>query len=363
MRIYKTIALIALISSQVFAGSQSITYEGNVLRNLMLGEQKPNLEVANSCLYQAYLKLTNGKFEEVGGSIKSCNTCNSGRDTVSNYYCQKILSAAYMWMGKYDLAYLALNEILIYENRLAELGFDIESFKGFLNYLELAKWTKRNEISLNVNSNGELVFREIMVDTGSIFDTNSKHCKKTNKSSKINYLLNNSETFSICSDDNFPYINYPKEIIGLMNLSLYDRVIIQQRKKIFSKKVKLHFDFDSIFFLAKTEYSETSVNICIDTGSSKSSINFKFYRKHYDKFNGIKTQIIQSENSSTNFKIRGKILSEFTVNTDEFSHTFENIPIFIDRTPWFHCDVIAGRDLINEHFKEINFAKQVIYIE
>lgn len=363
MRLYKTIALIALISWRVFADSQSTTSEENVLRNLMLGEQKPNLEVGNSCLYQAYLKLTNGKFEDVGDSIKSCNICNSERSTVSNYYCQKILSASYMWMGKYDKAYLALNEILMYDNKLAELGFDTEGFKGFLNYLELAKLTKRNEISLNINSNGELAFREFMVDTGSIFNTSSNNCKKSSKSTKINYLLNHSEMFSICNDDNFPYINYPKEIIGLMDLSSYDRVIIQQQKKSFSKKVKLYFDFDSIFFLAKTKYSEAPVNICIDTGSSKSSINFKFYRKHYEKFKGIKTQTIQSENSSTNFKIRGKVLSTFSISIDEFTHTFENIPVFIDRTPWFHCDVIAGRDLITEHLREINFAKQIIYIE
>ena len=334
----------------------------------MLGEQNPEPDVAQSCLYQSYQRLSRGDFEAVEAQVKSCSICDDKTNVVALYYCHKITSSSFIWMGKYAKAYQSLIETLKYKEELVRLGFDIQAFNGLTSYVKNLEFHKISEAHLSVNNKGELTLGKFAVDTGSIFDTRKKKCINAISTSKVNYLLNSHETFVVCDDDNFPYLNYPKDILGLIHLSLYERIIFKPEKssgtaRVLGNELKLYFDFDTIFFLSKTGYDDSEVNVCLDTGSSKSSVNFKFYRKHFNKLIELKTQAVQSSNSKGNYNIRGKMLDSFDISIGGRTHTFKKIPVFIDRTPWFHCDVIAGRDLILEHFKEISFEKKIIYIK
>ncbi|MFV0595438.1 MAG: hypothetical protein ACK5NH_07120 [Shewanella sp.] len=343
--------------------SQS-TNEDRILRSIMFGEQQLTSDVAPNCLYKSYISLTEGNFKQSLNQINTCPICRSINKHVNYYYCKRIAASSYMWMGEYDSAHKEIEKILNLSKKLTELGLDLHSLESLSNYLNNTRVEKKEKIHLSKNIIGEFVFKGFIIDTGSIFNAQNRNCVEKIANSEVYFITGDAEKFDICDDAEMrvPYILYPKNIIGLIHTSSYKHVILDELSPSIDK-IKLNFDFDTIFFKAKTDFDNDIVNACVDTGSLTSSVNFKFFRKHHVRFKNIETITINSSNNHGELKSRGKILKSLKIKFGNSSFEFVNIPMFIDRTPWFHCDITVGRDLISSLFKEIDFNEQFIEIK
>lgn len=347
-----------------YVQASPITNEDRILRSIMFGEQQLASDVAPNCLYKSYISLTKGDFKHSLNQINTCPICRSSNNHVNYYYCKRIAASSYMWMGEYDSANKEIEKILKSSKKLTELGLDLHSLESLSNYLNNTSIERKERMHLSKNLNGEFLFKSFTVDTGSIFNAKNRNCVEKIANSEVYFITGDAEVFDICDDAGMrmPYIIYPKNIIGLIYISSYKYITFDKASPSIDR-IKLNFDFDTIFFKAKTDFNNDIINACVDTGSSTSSVNFKFFRKHHARFKNIETRTINTSNNHGELKSRGKILKSFNIKFGNSSFEFVNIPIFIDRTPWFHCDITVGRDLISSLFKEINFDEKIVEIK
>lgn len=309
----------------------------------------------HSCLSKYYLSAMSGEFD-ASTVMDKCSQCRLSK--THKYNCYKIEYLSYFNKGEFSEAASSLIN-LSNDNELTQL-FENSQFAAMNNQLA-KKLMELNVGPQNIDATVELKdgywtyqlpSGSWLFDTAASFGATNKNCKIRNFEKAM--ALGKLEDVGSCLVDiehakNYPLLaNSDKDVLGHAFFSTFNKVKTSNTSTIPSTS---EFYYDGKLLItrgsAKTkELNFNAVNMCIDTGSSKTVMMPRLHRKFRSELSNNEIGKVNAKTPFGSIETLAKNLKQVTLNIGSNEYKLIEVPMIIRNIGFYECDVLLGMDIL-----------------
>lgn len=305
--------------------------------------------------------------------------CDRYRGFKDKYYCLHFRYSSNMKNINYSGATTELHKLVglvsnieeyigIHESANEKLELLTFLVKPYISDVRQSSYIVAENFNIRLNINNlDTVF---LIDTGAEFSAAKDEFfpEKSRKKMIAQSFTGEKESFT------YAYLNVDeqKELFfiknnnqNLLGRNYYKRFygIQYKNESLGIDKVSLYDDGDNIFFRGFFNFKSKSydnINYCVDTGSIKSIITPKLYKKIRMDLQEIEISQLNTNEFTGSKSSLGKIVPESKISINNQEYDLKNTPAYFRSVRVDLCDLILGQDFLAESLVKIDFKNNLI---